>query len=84
MDLLYLIEKLTFMLDKKGCEGAILIDLSKVIDPINHKLLVPKLNAYGFSKEAFKLSFSYLYNRKQSVRITKTFSSWKELLFGVP
>ena len=46
------------MLDKKEYAGAILIDLSKAFDTNNYKLLVTKLNAYGFSKERPKLIFS--------------------------
>ena len=58
--------------------GAILMDLSKAFDTVNHKFLVAKLNAYGFSKEKIRLIFSYLNNRKQRVKINKTFSSWRE------
>ena len=58
MALLYIIEKWNFMPDKKEYVGAILMDLSKVIDKINYTLLVAKLNAYGFSKETPKLIFS--------------------------
>ena len=32
--------------------------LSKAFNAINYKLLVAKLNAYGFSKETAKLIFS--------------------------
>ena len=46
------------MPDKKEYVGAILMDLSKVIDKLNYTLLVAKLNAYGFSKETPKLIFS--------------------------
>ena len=84
MALLYLIEKWKFRLDKKGYAGFILMDFSRAFDTINHELLMTKLHANGFSKEALKLIFSYLNNRKQRVKINKSFSSWKELLCGVP
>ena len=58
--------------------------LSKAFHTINHEFLVAKLNAYGFSKEKIRLIFSYLKNKKQRVNIHKTFSSWRELLYGVP
>ena len=54
------------------------MDLSKAFDTVNHKFLVAKLNAYGFSKEKIRLIFSHLNNRKQRVKINKTFSSWRE------
>ena len=47
-------------------------------------LLVAKLNAYGFDKNTLTLLFSYLKNRKQSVRIKTNYSSFLELLSGVP
>ena len=82
--LMSFIEKWKSCLDKKGFCGAILMDLSKAFDTINHELLIAKLHAYGFSKEALTLILSYLTNRWQRVKINATFSSWKELIQGVP
>ena len=48
--LLSLIEKWKNVLDKKGYGGAMLIDLSKVFDALNHNLLIAKLHAYGFQE----------------------------------
>ena len=45
--------------------GAFLTDLSKAFDCTDHELLIAKLNAYGFSLPALKLTHDYLSNRKQ-------------------
>ena len=82
--LLSLIEKWKLTLDNRGYAGAILMDLSKAFDTINHELLVAKLNAYGFSNSALKLILDYLSDRWQRVKVNATFSTWSELLKGVP
>ena len=66
---LSLIEKWKMSLDKKGYAGAILMDLSKAFDTINHQLLIAKLYAYGFDKSALTLILSYLSNRWQRTKI---------------
>ena len=43
--------------------GAVIMDLSKAFDTINHELLIAKLHAYGLAKPALKLLYSYLRNR---------------------
>ena len=60
------------------------MDLSEAFDTINQELLVAKLHAYGFSKDAFNLIFSYISERWQSFNINKSFSSLSKLLQGVP
>ena len=72
--LLSLIEKWRKALDAKGFAGAILMDLSKAFDTINHELLIAKLHAYGFSKDALLLLLSYLSDRWQQVKVNLSFS----------
>ena len=38
----------------------------------------------GFSIPALRLVYSYLKNRKQRTKINSAYSSWEEILFGVP
>ena len=78
--LLILLEKWRAILDKKGYAGAILMDLSKAFDTLNHELLIAKLAAYGFDKSSLLLVKSYLSNRWQRTKINKSYSSWSELL----
>ena len=82
--LISLIEKWRDALDKKGFAGALLMDLSKAFDTLNHKLLIAKLEAYGFENSALKLMSSYLKNRFQRTKVNTCFSSWTELLLGIP
>ena len=46
--------------------------------------LYQKLHAYGVSTPACELLFSYLYGRKQRVKISTSRSSWTTLSKGVP
>ena len=71
-------------LDSKNSAGAVLTDLSKAFDCINHELLIAKLDAYGFSKEALIFIFDYLKNRKQRTKIGDAYSSWLNPKWGVP
>ena len=60
----------------KGFAGAILIDLSKAFDCLNHELLMAKFEAYGFSRSILNLAvYNYLANRKQRVKVNGKFSS---------
>lgn len=82
--LLNLINFIQRQLDKKKCAAALLMDLSKAFDCIDHELLVAKLYAYGFSLDAINYIWSYLSSRFQRVGIDGVFSSLQEILNGVP
>ena len=82
--LLSMLEKWKSATDNKKMFSALLTDLSKAFDCLSHDLLIAKLNAYGFSIAALRLVQNYLSNRKQRTKINSDFSSWEEILFGVP
>ena len=76
-------ERWKFCLDKQGFAGALLMDLSKAFDTINHELLIAKLHAYGFSIDALEVLFSYLQYRWQRVKINN-FKEFHKDQFLVP
>ena len=82
--LLAMLEKWKRSIDNGKSFGALLTDLSKAFDCLDHELLIAKLNAYGFHLSALKLIHDYLSNRKQRTKINSTYSKWHEILFGVP
>ena len=50
----------------------------------SHDLLIAKLNAYGFSRNALSLLNDYLTGRKQRTEINGSFSTWRDIIHGVP
>ena len=77
-------EKLKEALAKGLTTGILLTDLTKAFDCISHDLLVAKLYAYGFSRMPLKLIYDYLSGRKQRTKVKNSFSTWLEILYGVP
>ena len=67
-----MIEKWCKFLDIGGHAGALLTDLSKAFDCIDHELLIAKLHAYGFDNDALKFIYSYLKGRKQRTKINSS------------
>ena len=79
--LLFMLERWKRAVDNGNVFGILLTDLSKAFDCL---FLLAKLHAYGFSISALRLVYSYLANKKQRTKINMSYSSWKEILFGVP
>ena len=63
-------------LDYKNSAGAVLTDLSKAFDCLNHDLLIAKL-------QAIKFIYDYIKERQQRTNINNSYSSWKNIQYGV-
>ena len=70
--------------DQNFLVSSVLTNLSKAFECIPHDLLIVKLAAYGFDLNALIVVFTYLKNRKQSVRINNAHSSFGNIFLGVP
>ena len=81
-----MLDKWISAVDNKKVFGALLTDLFKAFYCLSHDLLIAKLDLCGFSMAATKvwLVQNYLSNRKQRTKINTEYSSWEEILFGVP
>ena len=77
-------EKWKSVVDNQKSFGALLTDLSKAFGCFSHDLLISKLNACKFSIGSLRLVQDYLTNHNQRTRINSAYSSWEEILFGVP
>ena len=64
-----MIKKWRQSLDSGGQAAAVLTDLSKAFDCIDHELLVVELNTYGFDNSSLTFIYSYLSGRKQRTKI---------------
>ena len=82
--LMTLLEQWRTTLDNQGYAGIAIMDLSKAFDTVNYELLLAKLHAYGFGKSALTMVNSYLTNRWHRTKINSSYSTWRELLSGVP
>ena len=81
--LLVMLEKWHKALDKNKYAGALLTDLSKAFDCLNHELLIAKLEVYGFDRDSLTYIYSYLSNRKRT-KINRSFSDWADIISSVP
>ena len=81
---LHLIEACNNSIESGGIAWAVLTDLSKAFDCLDHELLITKANAYGFNRSALLFVHSYLDSRKQRVRVNSSFSMWTKTSLGVP
>ena len=82
--LLTMVEKWRKTLDEGSETEAVLTDLSKAFDCIDHNFLIAKLYAYRSEKRSLEFIHSYLTKRKQRTKVDSAFSSWEMLLSDAP
>ena len=69
-----MLEKWKRSVDSGKAFGALLTDLYKAFDCLDHGLLIAKVNASRFSLPALRLIHDYLSHRKQSARVNNSYS----------
>ena len=81
---MHLVDSITSSIDQKKFTVGICIDLSKVFDTVNHKILLEKLQHYGIRGLALDWIRNYLNDRYQFVEYNGIQSSSNEIKCGVP
>ena len=82
--LVLMLEKWKSATDSKKLFVALLTDLSKAFDFLSHELLIEKKNEDGFNMSSLRFVHSYLKNCMQRTKINSEYSSWEEIMFGIP
>ena len=77
-------EKWKKAVDHGNVFGALLTDLSKAFNCLPNDLIIAKLNSYGFNLIALNLIHNYLTKQTQRTKINWLYSSWEDILSGVP
>ena len=71
-------------MDKRLFSCGVFIDLKKGFDTVDHKILLHKLDHYGFRGVINKWFSSYLQGRTQTTQIDSYISARKDTTCGVP
>jgi Reverse transcriptase (RNA-dependent DNA polymerase) len=73
-------------IERKNLVGAVMCDLTKAFDTMDHALLVEKIKKYGAADAAVDWIASYLSDRKQRVQLGHGagLSEWSPIKQGVP
>ena len=85
MALLELTDEISKYMDNKEYTVGVFLDLAKVFDTVDHKILLTKLNHYGIRGIANNWFKSYLESRNQYyVSINGIYSDFSIVTYGVP
>ena len=71
-------------INEKKMIGAVFLDLRKAFDLVDHNILISKLYLYLNNQMSTTLFSSYLSNRVQTVYMNSSFSSFGNVISGVP
>ena len=80
--LINITEKIRSALDHNKVSCGIFVDLQKAFDTVNHKILLQKLNYYGYRGVINDWFRSYLFERKQKVCINGSDLKQKLCIMG--
>ena len=84
LQLLYVLDKWTEIIDDGGTIDAIYMVFMKAFDKVPHERLLRKVEAYGIGGPLLGWIRSFLTGRKQRVRVGEDSSKWTQVTSGIP
>ena len=82
--LLQILDDWTEALESGGRIDVIYTDFEKAFDKVPHRRLLSKLKSYKIHNSIIEWIKNFLSGRKQRVRVDGEFSSWADVLSGIP
>ena len=79
-----MVDKWNDILDSGGVVDTIYLNFAKAFDSVPHQRLLRKLAGYGVSGEVLEWIRYFLTGRRQRVGVAGSFSTWAEVLSGLP
>ena len=76
--------EISSILDGSGQVDMLYLDFSKAFDSVSHRLLIHKLQSFGFHSHLLTWFKAYLMRREQRVVVDSSNSDWLPVLSGVP
>jgi len=84
LQLLQILDDWTLHLKECGQIDIIYTDFEKAFDKVPHKHLISKLYSYGMNQDVALWIEAFLINRKLRVLVNDQFSSWCNVISGIP
>ena len=84
LQLLNIIDEWTLKLDSGGQIDCIYFDFEKAFDKVPHRRLISKLHSYGIHNKIILWITDFLDKRQFRVTVNGNFSSWYDVLSGIP
>jgi len=85
LQLLRIIDEWTLNLDSGGGQiDCICMDFEKAFDKVPHRRLISKLHSYGINSKIISWITYFLENRQCRVTVNGKFSTWHDVISGIP
>ena len=84
LQMLKVMDEWTAILDSGGELDVIYLDFMKAFDTVPHKRLISKMRTYGIDGQILQWTGAFLTGRTQRAAVNGSFSTWMDVLSGIP